>query len=246
MKDNFSNTKSLDQTSGYAAEAVKEQKSGYDKWQPRVIAPVNGLLLMTNYVKHRVNTQISNLNMLQNLIEETTLSKKQKELFKAYKQISSELSGLIHTVEDNLRLSQFDGDEVEAVELQPIFDRMKRSFTKKIEQNDATLYADFSEEPVVKFDQRLLLLIFEKFIASSLDHNSSDRTVDMKVYTVVKPAGIHLVFENNAPVYNILHNGETSDQALFKHNLKRAVEQCGARFEAANKEKFGNRYSIIF
>lgn len=216
------------------------------------------LFTFANYVSHNIKSHVNNLELTSQLVDTNKLPQDQKELFANYKEIAASLNRTVSRLKEVVSIQNKAADPLVSISLEEAFDRSKEELRPLIEREEAYLYSDFSETPVIKYNPEFLHNIFCTLIKNGIVNKSPDRKPEIKAYCLENKKKLSLIIEDNGKGYDLQGNtdkifqmssNETSNsdtsQNVGLFIVKNEVEALGGKIDVTSKPGYGTKFIIM-
>ena len=216
------------------------------------------LFTFANYVSHNIKSHVNNLELTSQLVDTTKLPADQKELFVNYKEIANSLNKTVSRLKEVVSIQNKASDPLVAISLEEAFEKSKEELRSLIEMEEAYLYSDFSETPVIKYNPEFLHNIFCTLIKNGIVNKSPDRKPEIKAYCLENKKKLSLIVEDNGRGYDLQGNtdkifqmssNETSNsdtsQNVGLFIVKNEVEALGGKIDVTSKLGYGTKFIIM-
>ena len=147
-------------------------------------------------------------------------------------------------------------EPLKKVNLEEAFERIKNKLRPLIEKEEAYLYSDFSEIPVIEYNPEFLNNILYTLIKNGILNKSATRKPEIKAYCLENKKKLSLIIENNGKGYDLgpnkdqlFHMTRSSDNTNNSESVglfivKNEVEALGGKIEVTSKLGYGTKFTI--
>lgn len=216
------------------------------------------LFTFANYVSHNIKSHVNNLELTSQLVDTNKLPADQTELFVNYKEIADSLNKTVARLKEVVSIQNKASEPLATISLEEAFDKSREELRPLIELEEAYLYSDFSETPVIKYNPEFLHNIFCTLIKNGIVNKSPDRKPEIKAYCLENKKKLTLIIEDNGKGYDVQGNADkvfqmsstessntdiNSNVGLFI--VKNQVEAMGGKIEVTSKPGYGTKFIIM-
>ncbi|WP_442846940.1 ATP-binding protein [Leeuwenhoekiella sp. H156] len=216
------------------------------------------LFTFANYVSHNIKSHVNNLELTSQLVDTNKLPQDQKELFVNYKEIAASLNRTVSRLKEVVSIQNKASDPLVSVSLEEAFEKAREELRPLIELEEAYLYSDFSETPIIRYNPEFLHNIFCTLIKNGIVNKSPDRKPEIKAYCLENKKKLSLIIEDNGKGYDLQGNtdkifqmssSETSNsdtsQNVGLFIVKNEVEALGGKIDVTSKPGYGTKFIIM-
>lgn len=214
------------------------------------------LFKFANHISHNLKNQINNLELTSQLIDSSNMTPDQAELFNNYDEIAQSLSKTVKQLNEVVSIQNKAKEQLENIDLQAVFEACKSDLQEMIQQEEGTVYSDFSEAPEIQFNLTFFKNIFCTLIKNGLKNAKPGRKPEVKAYSLEENGAISVVIEDNGSgievsdddefLYYISGSGtyKSSKQAVNLFVIINQVEAMGGTLEIESKAGYGTKFII--
>ena len=234
----------------------KERELMLEKAIETVEANNSRLFTFADYVSHNIKSHVNNLELTSQLVDVTKLPQDQKELFNNYKEIAESLNGTVARLNEVVSIQSRASEPLKKVNLEEAFERIKSKLRPLIEKEEAYLYSDFSEIPVIEYNPEFLNNILYTLIKNGILNKNGSRKPEIKAYCLENKKKLSLIVEDNGKGYDLgpnkdqlFHMTRSSDNTNNSESVglfivKNEVEALGGKIEVTSKPGYGTKFTI--
>ena len=216
------------------------------------------LFTFANYVSHNIKSHVNNLELTSQLVDTNKLPQDQRELFVNYKEIAASLNRTVSRLKEVVSIQNKASSPQISINLEEAFDKAREELRPLIEREEAYLYSDFSETPIIKYNPEFLHNIFCTLIKNGILNKSPDRKPEIKAYCLENKKKLSLIIEDNGKGYDLHGNSDkifqmstnetnSSDtsQNVGLFIVKNEVEALGGKIDVTSKLAYGTKFIIM-
>ena len=236
----------------------KERESVLQKSIEVVEANNSRLFTFANYVSHNIKSHVNNLELTSELVDINKLPDDQKELFANYKEIANSLNKTVSRLKEVVSIQNKAAEPSVSINLEEAFEKCKEELQPLIDLEEAYLYSDFSETPIIKYNPEFLHNIFCTLIKNGIVNKSPNRKPEIKAYCLENKKKLSLIIEDNGRGYDLQGNtdkifqmssSETSNtnnsQNVGLFIIKNEIEALGGKIDVTSKPGYGTKFIIM-
>lgn len=169
------------------------------------IALINELTASNNDLKqytflatHNLRAPLTNLLSIINLLDwneiedETNLM-----LLKAFKESTLQLNDTLNDMIEIILIKKMENLALKDLALKEIFNKVMATYHLRMEAVGAVIEVNFTEEPIVNFDEVCMENIFSNLIGNALKYAAANRKLVLKICTRNFDGATQLIFSDN-------------------------------------------------
>jgi PAS domain S-box-containing protein len=197
----------LYEASGYinkiliASQNITEQKRNETEKEMLIeeLTQNNSDLRQFSYItSHNLRSPLSNLLGIIKLLDTSSISDPMTSLLlKNFEECTLQLNDTVNDLINVLIIKNNVNAKKEELDIRKVFERVVHSVQNAIEQNHATIIADFDRAFEVLFNRSYLESILLNLVTNAVKYRSPKRSLKIKVRTEKTPEGVVLYFSDN-------------------------------------------------
>ncbi|MAZ27785.1 MAG: hypothetical protein CL868_12010 [Cytophagaceae bacterium] len=216
----------------------------------------NRLFKFANYVSQDLKSQVNNLELTSQLVDERRLVGDHKDLFKNYQEIAKSLSRTVSQLNEVVSIQNRANDKREVIILEELLAECVGELQHLINKEEAYVYSDFSEVPSVEYIPDFLHNIFYTLIKNGILNQNTARKPEIKAYSITEDGKDKIIIEDNGggmdmkkDADRIFHMTKSSDSEGYNQSVglfvvKNQVEAMGGVINVMSKLGYGTKFII--
>lgn len=207
---------------------------------------------------HNLRAPASNITALVGLIREDSTVEEYRNVFEMLKKVSVNLNDTLNELIEVLHVKKNTGIEREELRFQDLFVSVLENLQGQILSKEATVTANFSQAPQVRFPKIYLESILQNLISNALKYSSPERRPEIHVSTTALPQAIVLAVSDNGlgidlskyghkifGMHQIFHRNEDA-KGIGLFMTKTQVEAMGGKIWVESDGVNGSTFKVQF
>lgn len=215
--------------------------------------------VMDNFVyaaAHDLKAPVSNLLMLNEIIDKTTDYKRKMELQEKYKTIISTLQKTIEGLVNVISVEKINILAIKTIKLEDILNHVTSELSEKLNDVNPEIRSDFSKCPAIEYIEPYLLCIFRNLLSNSLKFRSKFRPLKIEITSERKDQHCLLTFSDNGSGIDLENYGgdlfkpfkrfdfSSEGTGIGLHLVKNMVTRNGGKIQVRSVVESGTAFLI--
>lgn len=209
-------------------------------------------------VSHNLRAPLSNLLMLNSMIESSTSYEEQKMFVERLSKPVNVLNELFNELVESLQTRQDTSIEHEQLEFMECYTKAMELLNAGAELQDVSVEVDFSACPTIRYPRKYLQSYFHNLISNAMRYRSRERKLHLVIRTRLKAGNVVLEIADNGVGIDMDRNGSKlfGLRKTFHGNhdakgfglfiTKTQVEAMGGLISATSQPGKGSAFFIQF
>lgn len=235
---------------------VRKKEKALEKSNSVIESNNNRLFKFANYVSQDLKSQVNNLELTSQLVDERRLVDDHKDLFKNYEQIAAGLGRTVRQLNEVVSIQNRANEKREAVILEELLEECVGELQHLINKEEAYVYSDFSEVPSVEYIEDFLHNIFYTLIKNGILSKNAGRKPEIKAYSINEDGKDKIIIEDNGGgmdlqndsdrIFHMTKSVENDgyNQSVGLFIVKNQVEALGGSIAVVSKLGYGTKFII--
>lgn len=209
-------------------------------------------------ISHNLRGPVSNLNSLLEFYKEGRTIEEKDEMMKMLEKTVNNIGNTLNELLEVVSIRHQSKNEREKVMFETVFLKMAETFQGQILKSKATVTADFSKAPHLKYSSTYLESIMQNLLSNALKYSAAERTPVIHFETNIVNNNIELTVSDNGLGIDLSKNKSHIfglHKTFHKHPeakgiglflTKAQVEAMGGEISIASKLDEGTTFKIVF
>jgi len=184
-------------------DAEKNKEIELEKSHKKIEAQNFKFANFAHIVSHKLRNQVSNLDMMLSLLQDASSQEDKNEIIQTLYMVSKNLTETTSNLSKAVVVNHDPKKSLEKIKFEDVLEKVKSKLRLNIEDNDASIYSEFSDAPSVTYFPLYLESIFFNIISNSIQYKSIDKNPKISIFSYIENGKTHLAFKDNGMGINM-------------------------------------------